>query len=126
MPLKTSEILPYRDIKLEREKRLKRQKGVCPLCGTEILPEEAALDHSYDTGHVRATLHRSCNGAEGQIKRWAGQRSRGNDPTLFLKNLLKYWEKDYSKNLIHPTFGKRERKKRAKTGRTRKYRGKRK
>jgi hypothetical protein len=94
--LKTTEIKEY------REKLLKRQKGVCPLCEMEIASDEATLDHSYDTGRVRQVLHRSCNGAEGQIKKWAGRRSKGDDPLLFLRNLVEYWEKNYSRRPFHP------------------------
>ena len=97
MALTTREIKPY------REETLVKQKGVCPLCENEILEGEATLDHDYSTGHVRAVLHRSCNGAEGQVKRWAGQRSKGEDPLLWIKNLIKYWEKDWSGNPVHPT-----------------------
>ena len=106
--------LTNREIKEYREKMVKRQKGICPLCGEELLPEDAALDHCHKTGHVRAALHRSCNGAEGRILQWAGARSRGNDPELFLKNLIKYWSKDWSRRPIHPKHGvpKRRRKKR--------------
>ena len=116
MPKENSEVesrqLTHREIKEWREKLLKKQKGVCPLCGELIATGEAALDHCYDTGHIRAVLHTSCNGAEGQVKRWAGRRSRGNDHILFVKNLLKYWKKDYSKLPLHPTFGKPIRRKR--------------
>ncbi len=104
-----------RDIPTIRARKLKRQKGVCPLCGEEILPEEATLDHSHVTGNIRAVLHRSCNAAEGQVLRWSKQRSRGDDPVLWLKNLLRYWKKDYSKSPVHPVHGrKRKRRKRRK------------
>jgi hypothetical protein len=105
--------LPNRELKGLRAKKLKRQKGVCPLCKTEILEGEDTLDHCHDSGNIRAVLHRSCNAAEGQVKRWSGQRSRGDDPAEWLRNLLRYWSKDYSKNAIHPTHGrKRKRRKR--------------
>jgi len=94
--LKNSEIKTY------REAALAKQKSVCPLCGLYIEVYEAALDHCHVTGHVRQVLHRSCNAAEGKILHWAGVRSRGDDPKLFLKNLLKYWEGKYSHNPLHP------------------------
>lgn len=104
--------MKYREIREVRDKFLEEQEGICPLCGEELLPEEATLDHCYDTGHVRAALHRSCNGAEGQIKRWAGRMSKGDDPLAFLKNVIEYWEKDWSHNPIHPRHGKPVRRKR--------------
>lgn len=102
------------EIKEHREKTLKKQRGVCPLCGTKILPEEAVLDHCHDTGHIRRVLHRSCNAAEGRIKQWAGPRSRGDDPEDFLKRLIKYWKSDYSDNPVHPNHGKPKRRRRRK------------
>ena len=111
------EKLPTREIAGLRAKKLKRQKGICPLCQEDILEGEDTLDHCHESGNIRAVLHRSCNAAEGQVLRWAKQRSRGDDPVLWLKNLIKYWNKDYSKNPIHPVHGrKRKRRKRQKRG----------
>ncbi len=103
--------LTHREIKEYRERLIRKQRGRCPLCGEPLLPEEAALDHCHKTGHVRRALHRSCNAAEGKILHWAGIRSRGDDPEKFLKNLLKYWKQDYTNNPIHPTHGKKRRRK---------------
>ena len=103
--------LKSREIKEYREHELKKQKGICPLCKTEITPEEATLDHSYDNGRVRAVLHRSCNGAEGQIKKWAGQRSKGTCELEFVTNLIKYWSKEWTTNPLHPTWDRPKRKK---------------
>lgn len=100
------------EVKAYREEQLKRQKGKCPLCHEELLPADATLDHCHTTGHVRMVLHRSCNSAEGRILMWAGKRSRGDDPVLFLRNLLKYWAKDYRKNPTHHTHGAVKRKRR--------------
>lgn len=111
--------LKHREIKEHRAKQLKRQRGICPLCNTPILEGEDTLDHCHDSGHVRAVLHRSCNSAEGKIKQWAGPRSRGDDPQDFLRRTLRYWNKDYSQNPLHPTHGKpRRRKRRAKRKRS--------
>ena len=96
--------LAARDIKEYRAKLLKKQKGICPLCKTELLPEDAALDHCHITGHIRAVLHTSCNSAEGRIIRWAS-RNRASSPEVFIRNLVRYWAKDYSKNPEHYTHG---------------------
>lgn len=100
------------DIKLRREKLLARQKGICPLCGTLILKSEAALDHCHATGHTRAVLHKSCNGSEGRILTYAGRMSRGDDPSEFLRRLLRYWNKDFTNNPIHPLHGRKRRRRR--------------
>jgi hypothetical protein len=93
------------EIKAFREKQIKKQKGICPLCKEELLPKDATLDHCHETGHVRQALHRSCNSAEGRILMWAGRRSRGDSAPDFLRNLLRYWAKDFSHNPEHPTHG---------------------
>lgn len=104
--LKASEIRKY------REKQIKRQGGRCPLCHEELVPQDATLDHDHTTGHIRMALHRSCNAAEGRILHWAGSRSRGDDPILFVTNLVRYWRKDYSGNPLHHTHGKVKKRKR--------------
>lgn len=104
MKLKAKEIKEY------REKQIKKQKGMCPLCRTPLAIEDATLDHCHETGHVRRALHRSCNSAEGRILIWAGRRSRGDSAIDFIRNLAKYWNKDYSNNPLHHTHGAVKRK----------------
>lgn len=106
MKLRASQVKEY------RERQIRRQKGVCPLCKEELLPEDATLDHCHTTGHVRQALHRSCNSAEGRILMWAGQRSRGDDPVEFIRNLLRYWQKDFTGKPIHHTHGRKKKRKR--------------
>lgn len=81
---------------------LQKQQGICPLCGTVILPEESTLDHDHVTGKIRRVLHRSCNQAEGRILSWI-RRSRATDPLEFLEALVQYWQEDYSSMPEHPT-----------------------
>jgi hypothetical protein len=102
------------ELKTEREKQWKKQRGKCPLCNTLMTKDEATYDHCHESGHVRKVLHRSCNSAEGRILSWAGRRSRGDDPIDFLKRLLRYWGTDFSANKIHPRHGKTVRRKRRK------------
>ena len=104
--------LKSKDIKEYRESLIRKQRGVCPLCKEELLPEDSTLDHCHQTGHVRQALHRSCNSAEGRILQWAGRRSRGEDPIEFLKNLIQYWRKNFTTNPIHHTHGVKRRRKR--------------
>lgn len=111
--------LKTQEIKLWRERFVKKQGYICPLCKEHLKVEDAVLDHCHDTGHIRCALHRSCNSAEGRVKEWAGKRSRGTDPDLWLRNLLRYWKRDFTKNPIHPTHGrKRRRKRRVRTKKT--------
>lgn len=100
------------DIRGIRERMVRAQRYKCPLCSEHLKQEDAVLDHCHDTGYIRQALHRSCNSAEGRVKEWAGKRSRGDDPELWLKNLLKYWRKDFSHNPIHHTHGAKKRRRR--------------
>ena len=111
--------LAAKDIAAYREKLLKKQKGICPLCKTPILEGEAALDHDHGTGHIRMVLHLSCNSAEGRVIRWAS-RNRAATPQEFLRNLLKYWAKDYTKNPEHHTHGAAKRRRSRKVKKQRK------
>lgn len=114
--LKAKEIAAY------REKAILQQRGTCPLCEEPLISADACLDHCHVTGHVRQALHRSCNSAEGRVLNWAGPRSRGDDPVLFLTNLLKYWASPWDMNPLHHTHGAKKRKRKRKT-KTRKTNG---
>jgi len=99
------EYLKSSDIKTLRESLLKEQDNICPLCGEFIPPEEAVLDHNHETGHIRQVLHARCNSYEGMIlhKFKRSGVHKLTDIITFLLNLVKYWEQDYSNNLLHPT-----------------------
>ena len=53
---------------------LRKQNGVCPLCGEHISVavkgkgSDYALDHDHNTGEIRGVLHRGCNSAEGKVR----------------------------------------------------------
>ena len=94
--------IKQKEIKPLREKLLKEQDYVCPLCKQKIKSEEAALDHCHETGHIRGVLHRACNSSEGRILSWA-KRSRDTDPYHFIRNLVDFHACDFSGNDIHPT-----------------------
>lgn len=96
--LKNNELESY------RLKLLKEQNYICPLCETTITVDEAVLDHQHGgTGNIRAVLHRSCNSSEGRILTFASKRCRSDDPVKFIKNLLSYWDKDFTDNPVHPS-----------------------
>jgi hypothetical protein len=103
--------LASKDIKVQREKQLKLQKGVCPLCKTTISPEDAALDHCHSTGFVRQVLHRWCNSVLGRVENWS-KRVGKTDHITFLKNTTKYLEKTHT-DIIHPTHGKKKSKRKS-------------
>ena len=109
--------LQSKNLKEHREDKLVEQDNICPLCGEHIEIDKAALDHDHDSGLIRQVLHLGCNTYEGivlhKFKR-SGVHKR-TDIVTYLKNLLKYWEQDYSMNFIHPSekpkedkMGKRE------------------
>jgi hypothetical protein len=56
-------------------------------------------------------LHRNCNTVEGKINNWMRWIPYIDKPE-FLKNLIAYYRKDFTKNKIHYTFGKPRRRKR--------------
>ena len=81
--------------------QLLTQGGICPLCDKKIAHGDAALDHCHKTGHIRGVLHIACNSSEGRVMKWA-YSSKHHDPIEFLKNLIKYHEKDYTDQPWHP------------------------
>ena len=95
--LRTQEVQGY------RLQQLKQQKGLCPLCGTPITPDQAVLDHDHETGHVRRVLHRQCNSIEGRVLNWLKRSGKDITPKEFLERILVYWSDDYTQNKLHPT-----------------------
>lgn len=104
---------------------VKAQKGRCPLCPRPLKPQDAVLDHDHDKGHIRAAVHRGCNGAEGKIKgalkRYVG---RDVDPTEYLRRLADYLTRHETPQvpLYHPTHRTPEEKRLAKNAAARKRR----
>lgn len=88
------------EVAAHRTQELRAQRYMCPLCNKNIRSEQAALDHCHTTGHVRAVLHINCNSIEGRVLQWA--RRSGIPPKDFLESLVKYWEQDYTTNILHP------------------------
>lgn len=60
--------LKQREIKEWRDKLYEQQRGICPICGTGLQHEDSVLDHCHSSGHIRGTLHRSCNALLGKIE----------------------------------------------------------
>lgn len=97
---RTVDTLKPREVAEHRAKLLKAQNYRCFLCKKPITTDQAALDHDHGTGQCREVLHRNCNSIEGRVLSWL--KRGGVAPLQFLKNLVQYWEQDYSQNPIHP------------------------
>lgn len=97
------------DIKEERDKLVKKQKGIDPILN-EPFCETIALDHSHETQHCRAALNRNTNAFEGLVtnahKRCLQWLTDIPLPDI-LRNLASYLEQDYSKNPYHNGWIKR-------------------
>ena len=88
------------EVKAYRQKLLKEQKGICPLCETEVQAGQDTLDHCHVSGHVRRVLCRNCNQIEGRVLNWI--KKAYCTPEVFLTSLASYWQDDYSRNAFHP------------------------
>lgn len=78
--------LAPKDIKTVRLALLEQQGYKCALCRQHCTPEQAVLDHDHKLGHVRAVLHRGCNGFLGHL-----EKNRYNVPlAAFLQGALPY------------------------------------
>lgn len=105
MQLKTTQV------KAERERLQQQQMNICPLCQRQI--KDPCLDHDHDTGYVRAVTCRTCNAAEGSIKKTLIRSGLvnmlGKDGALeFLEQLIAYHKADYRMNNLHPNHVKDE------------------
>lgn len=95
MKLKKEQIKEY------RAEQLEKQDGICPLCEVEIEDGVGTLDHDHGEGYIRKVLCRNCNSVEGRVLAWL--RRTKTEHSVWLNNLLVYWEEDYSGNPLHPT-----------------------
>lgn len=94
--LKTKEISDYRD------KLLKEQNNLCGLQNIPIEEGQAVLDHNHTDGFIRSVLSRNANAIEGRILSLIGRLKGTPEPIQFLKDLIQYWEQDYSHHPYHP------------------------
>lgn len=103
--------LKQNNIRDERERLLKEQDCLCPLCGQEIDPCDAALDHCHDTGHIRGVLHKVCNSGEGQMRSKYRRSGVAKYTTFeeYLLNLAQYLLKE-KHPMLHPSHAPRPRK----------------
>lgn len=105
----TDSLYTAADIKSERDRLAKKQKGIDPILKQPFV-ETICLDHAHDTQHCRAALNRNTNAFEGLVvnahKRCLQWLTDVPLPTI-LRNLASYLEVDYSQNPYHNAWLKR-------------------
>ena len=106
----TQDLYTATDVKKEKQRLLKDQRGIDPILKEEIQEKDAVCDHCHVTQHTRAALHRQTNAFEGLVfnayKRcleWLTDKPLSD----ILRNLADYVEKDYSNNPYHNGWVKR-------------------
>lgn len=93
--------LAQSDIKPLRDKLLKQQNYICPLCEHKI--KNPALDHNHTTGKVRMVLCRECNRILGKIES-NYHRYGMTDQQLKIMSPKVYDYLQIQTEYIHPTF----------------------
>lgn len=101
------------ELKEVRQELFVKQKGICPLCETDLgaLPsKQMCVDHDHaktgpSAGAIRGVLCSNCNGREGAIRNRVMRAKRKITPIKWLENLLAYWKKHSTNQtgLIHPS-----------------------
>jgi RNase P subunit RPR2 len=98
--------LKHKDIPKLRDKLLKKQKGICPICKKEII--SPVLDHQHKrringTGQIRAVICRSCNVLLGKVENNCVRYGVQQDELPFiLMNMSKFLKKEHLP-YIHPS-----------------------
>lgn len=98
--------MKQKDLKILRDKLLKDQNGICPICKKEI--QRAVLDHFHrrkikGTGLCRGVLCNSCNFFLGRIENSCARAGiKIDDLDEILLNLVNY-RQNFKTNYVHPT-----------------------
>lgn len=100
--------LMMKHIPIVRERLLKHQNRICPLCGGVMggTGKKPALDHDHVTGFVRDVICLNCNGIEGKITNLANRAKHKMTKLEWLRNLVAYLERHETPRhggVIHPT-----------------------
>lgn len=133
-----SDLKPYRissgkvQVDIVRELLLKKQKGICPLCGIDMIKyipaNDRCLDHSHKDGRIRAVLCRNCNGLLGKITRRVDRARRKMSRQDYISRVWQFWEasKDAPPLLHYSFLTQREKKDKANAKARRRYANKKK
>lgn len=98
--------MKHSDVPKLRDKLLRRQKGICPICKNKI--DAPCLDHQHikrikGTGQIRGVLCRSCNVLLGKLENNCVRYGVSQDRLPFvLRNMAEYLERPHFKYL-HPS-----------------------
>ena len=99
--------LPWSEIKRVREMLRKTNDNKCEIClRVFTIKDDIVLDHCHMTGRIRGGVHRSCNAAEGLVRKHAARAHKGVTATMFIILLGRYLEKygRNPRNIIHPNY----------------------
>jgi len=86
-------------------KLYKEQGNVCAVCKEPIdftIKGEGVLDHDHETGEVRGTLHRWCNGQLGKVEGAAIRAKRNGSHKTWLANAVEFIHKAET-GLMYPS-----------------------
>jgi len=113
-----------KEIEDVRKKMLADQGGRCGICQQPIRDGVGCLDHSHQTGHIRAVLCRNCNGLEGKLYTVATRGKQKFSRVWFVKAVLAYWERfdEPQTDMLHPTHKTADEKRLARNAKARKAR----
>lgn len=106
----TTDLYTAKEIAHEKQRLLSLQNGIDPILEIPVSASESVCDHSHESQHTRAALHRQSNAFEGLVfnayKRcikWVSDKPLSE----VLRNLANYLEKDYSHNPYHSGWVKK-------------------
>jgi len=105
--------LKFSEIRQFREKLLKKQNGICPLCKKQII--RPSLDHEHrkklgGSGFIRGVLCSDCNAYLGKIENNAKRYSvKLYEIPMFLENVAIYLREEHVQ-ILHPSEKPKKRK----------------
>lgn len=113
------------EIKIWRDTLREEQKGICPICGTQIESDNTVLDHCHSSGLVRGSLHRGCNALLGKLENNYKRCGVRFDMLAGISpRVAEYISGDYSLNPFHPSHRTSEEKRLSRNERARLSRAK--
>lgn len=92
-----------KEIQVLREKLLKENAGICPLCNEPVI--RPCLDHDHATGKIRNTICSTCNVIIGAFENKCIRMGKRRNTQEIAKNLYEYLIN--TRTEIHPTYRKK-------------------